>query len=60
MQSCAYSSSATIIRTDKEIDIEVEDIRLVIYIHQKDREVLLWPVFRQIPSESNTDGLLGD
>ncbi|XP_036067979.1 inter-alpha-trypsin inhibitor heavy chain H3 isoform X3 [Oryzias melastigma] len=52
------SGSATIIRTDKEIDIEVEDIRLVIYIHQKDREVLLWPVFRQIPSESNTDGLL--
>ncbi|RVE73215.1 hypothetical protein OJAV_G00047930 [Oryzias javanicus] len=52
------SGSATIIRTDKEIDIEVEDIRLVIYIHQKDREDLLWPVLRQIPSDSNTDGLL--
>lgn len=60
MQSCAYLSSATIIRTEKEIDIEAEDIRLIIYIHQKDREHLLWPALRQIPSESNMDGLLGD
>uniref|UniRef100_A0A3P9LPK4 Zgc:112265 n=1 Tax=Oryzias latipes TaxID=8090 RepID=A0A3P9LPK4_ORYLA len=52
------SGSATIIRTDKEIDIEAEDIRLIIYIHQKDGEHLLWPALRQIPSESNMDGIL--
>ncbi|XP_078803057.1 inter-alpha-trypsin inhibitor heavy chain H3-like isoform X2 [Oryzias latipes] len=52
------TGSATIIRTEKEIDIEAEDIRLIIYIHQKDREHLLWPALRQIPSESNMDGLL--
>ncbi|XP_078803051.1 inter-alpha-trypsin inhibitor heavy chain H3-like isoform X4 [Oryzias latipes] len=52
------SGSSTIIRTEKEIDIEAEDIRLIIYIHQKDREHLLWPALRQIPSESNMDGLL--
>uniref|UniRef100_A0A3P9JRH3 Uncharacterized protein n=1 Tax=Oryzias latipes TaxID=8090 RepID=A0A3P9JRH3_ORYLA len=52
------SGSATIIRTEKEIDIEAEDIRLIIYIHQKDGEHLLWPALRQIPSESNMDGLL--
>lgn len=44
----------------KEIDVAVEDVRLVILIHEKDGNKFLWPVLRQTPSADNTEGILGE
>lgn len=47
------------ISRDKEIDVAVGDIRMVILIHQKSGNKFLWPVLRQQPQESNSEGILG-
>lgn len=46
------------IRRDKEVDVAVGDIRIVILIHLDGKE-FLWPVLRQRSSDSNVTGLLG-
>lgn len=49
----------TVIKRNKEVDIAVGDIRIVIITHEKDGEEFLWPVLRQQPSGDNTEGILG-
>ncbi|XP_038135815.1 uncharacterized protein LOC119780001 [Cyprinodon tularosa] len=50
--------SFTVIQRDKEIDVAVEDVRLVIYVHEKNGNKFLWPVLRQKPFANNTEGIL--
>ncbi|KAK5602475.1 hypothetical protein CRENBAI_010956 [Crenichthys baileyi] len=52
------AGSLTVIRRDKEIDVAVEDVRLVILVHEKDGDKFLWPALRLKPSANNTEGLL--
>uniref|UniRef100_A0A672G2P7 Inter-alpha-trypsin inhibitor heavy chain 3 n=1 Tax=Salarias fasciatus TaxID=181472 RepID=A0A672G2P7_SALFA len=46
--------------TIREIDIAAGDARIVIIVHEKAGREFLWPVMRQKPSATNTEGLLGD
>ncbi|XP_068615888.1 inter-alpha-trypsin inhibitor heavy chain H3-like [Brachionichthys hirsutus] len=57
-QDLVTVGSMTIKRHDKEIDVAVGDTRLVILIHDKGGEEVLWPVLRQQPSDTNVTGLL--
>uniref|UniRef100_A0A672FZ34 Inter-alpha-trypsin inhibitor heavy chain 3 n=1 Tax=Salarias fasciatus TaxID=181472 RepID=A0A672FZ34_SALFA len=50
----------TVITRSKEIDIAAGDARIVIIVHEKAGREFLWPVMRQKPSATNTEGLLGD
>lgn len=59
LKHAAHFSSLTVIRRNKEVDIAVGDIRIVILIHEKDGKEFLWPVLRQMPADSNTEGILG-
>ncbi|MED6274565.1 hypothetical protein CHARACLAT_017773, partial [Characodon lateralis] len=52
------AGSLTVIRRDKEIDVAVEDVRLVILVHEKDGNKFLWPALRLKPSANNIEGLL--
>ncbi|XP_037535781.1 inter-alpha-trypsin inhibitor heavy chain H3b [Nematolebias whitei] len=52
------AGSVTVIKRDKEIDVAAEDVRVIILVHEKDGEKFLWPVLRQRPSASNTEGVL--
>ncbi|XP_040015419.1 inter-alpha-trypsin inhibitor heavy chain H4-like [Xiphias gladius] len=52
------AGSVTVIKRNKEVDIAVGDIRIVIITHEKDGEEFLWPVLRQQPSGDNTEGIL--
>ncbi|XP_047204521.1 inter-alpha-trypsin inhibitor heavy chain H3-like isoform X2 [Girardinichthys multiradiatus] len=52
------AGSLTVIRRDKEIDVAVEDVRLVILVHEKDGNKFLWPALRLKPSAHNLEGLL--
>ncbi|MEQ2311185.1 hypothetical protein AMECASPLE_017078 [Ameca splendens] len=57
-QNPITAGSLTVIRRDKEIDVAVEDVRLVILVHEKDGDKFLWPALRLKPSASNIEGLL--
>uniref|UniRef100_A0A3Q1CWM7 Inter-alpha-trypsin inhibitor heavy chain H3-like n=1 Tax=Amphiprion ocellaris TaxID=80972 RepID=A0A3Q1CWM7_AMPOC len=59
LKQAACSSSMTVIRRDKEIDVAAADARLIILVHQKNGEEFLWPVLRQKPSATNMEGILG-
>ncbi|XP_023180293.1 inter-alpha-trypsin inhibitor heavy chain H3-like isoform X2 [Xiphophorus maculatus] len=48
----------TVIMRTNEIDVAVEDVRLVILVHEKDRNKFLWPVLRQTPSADDIEGFL--
>ncbi|XP_029683170.1 inter-alpha-trypsin inhibitor heavy chain H3-like isoform X6 [Takifugu rubripes] len=50
--------SATVIRRDKEVDIMIGDVRIVILIHLLEGKEFLWPVLRQRPSDSSVTGIL--
>ncbi|XP_061583174.1 inter-alpha-trypsin inhibitor heavy chain H3-like [Cololabis saira] len=50
--------SVTVIRRDNEIEVAAEDVRMVIYVHDKDGNKFLWPVLRQKTSANNTEGIL--
>uniref|UniRef100_UPI0037E95826 inter-alpha-trypsin inhibitor heavy chain H3-like n=1 Tax=Semicossyphus pulcher TaxID=241346 RepID=UPI0037E95826 len=50
--------SATVIRRDREIDVAVGDMRMVFLIHGKNFNQFLWPVMRQMPTDTNVTGLL--
>ncbi|XP_037535780.1 inter-alpha-trypsin inhibitor heavy chain H3-like [Nematolebias whitei] len=52
------AGSVTVIKRDKEIDVAAEDVRVIILVHEKNGEKFLWPVLRQRPSASNTEGVL--
>ncbi|KAM4740161.1 inter-alpha-trypsin inhibitor heavy chain H3-like [Anableps anableps] len=52
------AGSLSVFRRDKEIDITVEDIRVIILFHEKDGTKFLWPVLRQRPIANNTEGFL--
>lgn len=54
------TSSVTVIRRDKEIDIAVGDTRILLLIHAHAGKEFLWPVLRQRPSDSNAAGFLGE
>lgn len=54
------TSSVTVIRRDKEIDIAVGDTRIVILIHLHQGREFLWPVLRQRPSDSSATGILSE
>lgn len=54
------TSSVTVIRRDKEIDIAVGDTRIVILIHLHGAKEFLWPVLRQRPSDSSATGILSE
>ncbi|XP_035980552.1 inter-alpha-trypsin inhibitor heavy chain H3 isoform X11 [Fundulus heteroclitus] len=43
---------------NNKFSIAVEDMRLVILVHEKDGNKFLWPVLLQKPSANNTDGVL--
>ena len=47
------------IRRNKEIDVAVGDTRIVILVHEKDGEKVLWPVLRQQPPVNDNEGILG-
>uniref|UniRef100_A0A096LVL8 Inter-alpha-trypsin inhibitor heavy chain 3b, tandem duplicate 2 n=1 Tax=Poecilia formosa TaxID=48698 RepID=A0A096LVL8_POEFO len=57
-QDLITAGRLTVIMRVKEIDVAVEDVRLVIFIHEKDGNKFLWPVLRQMPSANDTEGLL--
>ncbi|XP_008407908.1 inter-alpha-trypsin inhibitor heavy chain H3-like [Poecilia reticulata] len=57
-QDLITAGRLTVILRVKEIDVAVEDVRLVIFIHEKDGNKFLWPVLRQTPSADDTEGLL--
>ncbi|XP_032370751.1 inter-alpha-trypsin inhibitor heavy chain H3 isoform X3 [Etheostoma spectabile] len=57
-QDLITAGSLTVMRRDKEIDVAVGDIRMVIYIHEKDGVEFLWPVLRQQPLDNNVTGIL--
>uniref|UniRef100_A0A672Y4Q3 Inter-alpha-trypsin inhibitor heavy chain 3 n=1 Tax=Sphaeramia orbicularis TaxID=375764 RepID=A0A672Y4Q3_9TELE len=42
-----------------ETDITVGETRLVILLHETAGKQFLWPVLRQVPSDNNTEGILG-
>ncbi|XP_029683210.1 inter-alpha-trypsin inhibitor heavy chain H3-like isoform X7 [Takifugu rubripes] len=50
--------SATVIRRDKEVDIMIGDVRIVILIHLLEGKEFLWPVLRRRPSDSSVTGIL--
>uniref|UniRef100_A0A674NV81 Inter-alpha-trypsin inhibitor heavy chain H3-like n=1 Tax=Takifugu rubripes TaxID=31033 RepID=A0A674NV81_TAKRU len=50
---------ATVIRRDKEVDIMIGDVRIVILIHLLEGKEFLWPVLRRRPSDSSVTGILG-
>ncbi|XP_029683196.1 inter-alpha-trypsin inhibitor heavy chain H3-like isoform X2 [Takifugu rubripes] len=50
--------SATVIRRDKEVDIMIGDVRIVILIHLLEGKEFLWPVLRQRPSDSSVTEIL--
>ncbi|XP_030586299.1 inter-alpha-trypsin inhibitor heavy chain H3-like [Archocentrus centrarchus] len=52
------AGSMTVIMRKKEIDVAAGDMRLVVLVHEKNGKKLLWPVVRQHPSASDTEGLL--
>lgn len=52
------AGSFTVIRRDKEIDVSVEDTRVIILSHEKEGTTFLWPILRQRPLVNNTEGLL--
>lgn len=52
--------SVTVIRRDKETDVSIEDIRLVILVHEISGRKFLWPVLRQPPSDDTAGGILGE
>lgn len=58
--SCVHFSRLTVIMRANEIDVAVEDVRLVILVHEKDRNKFLWPVLRQTPSADDIEGFLGE
>ncbi|XP_059185029.1 inter-alpha-trypsin inhibitor heavy chain H3-like [Centropristis striata] len=57
-QDVFTAGSLSVIRRDEEIDVAVGDTRVVILLHVKDGEKLLWPVLRQQPLEDNVTGIL--
>ncbi|XP_030586073.1 inter-alpha-trypsin inhibitor heavy chain H3-like [Archocentrus centrarchus] len=52
------AGSMTVIMRNKEIDVAAGDMRLVVLVHEKNGNKLLWPVVRQHPSASDAEGLL--
>ncbi|XP_008284537.1 inter-alpha-trypsin inhibitor heavy chain H3-like [Stegastes partitus] len=50
--------SMVVIRRDKEIDVAAGDVRLILLIHNKNGDEFLWPVIRQKPNATDTEGLL--
>lgn len=54
------TSSVTVIRRAKEIDIAVGDTRIVILVHLHQGKEFLWPVLRQRPSDSRATGILSE
>lgn len=59
LQTCAYFSSLTVNKRDKEIDVSVGDLRMAILIQVIAAEEFHWPVLRQKPSDTNITGILG-
>ncbi|XP_054883457.1 inter-alpha-trypsin inhibitor heavy chain H3-like isoform X2 [Poeciliopsis prolifica] len=57
-QELITAGRLTVIMRVKEIDVVVEDVRLVILVHEKDGNKFLWPVLRQTPSANDTEGFL--
>uniref|UniRef100_A0A3B3ZEV5 Uncharacterized protein n=1 Tax=Periophthalmus magnuspinnatus TaxID=409849 RepID=A0A3B3ZEV5_9GOBI len=50
----------TVIIRDKEIDVSVGDVRLVILVHEISGRKFLWPVFRQMPQDDTAEGVFGE
>lgn len=59
MKNVNVFSSISVFGRDKEFDVAVGDMRMIILIHEKDGEEFLWPVLRQKPLVNNTEGILG-
>lgn len=60
LRPCTFFFSLTVIMRLKDVDVAVEDMRLIILVHEKDGKKFLWPVLRQRPSADNIEGLLGE
>ncbi|XP_038135806.1 inter-alpha-trypsin inhibitor heavy chain H3-like isoform X2 [Cyprinodon tularosa] len=43
---------------DKEFHITLEDMHLVIFVHEKDGYKFLWPVVHRMPNANNIEGIL--
>uniref|UniRef100_A0A8C1KH89 Inter-alpha-trypsin inhibitor heavy chain 3b n=1 Tax=Cyprinus carpio TaxID=7962 RepID=A0A8C1KH89_CYPCA len=48
-----------ILRSD-ELDVTMGNIRVVILLHKKNRDVFLWPAVQQQPKDVKLSGILGD
>ncbi|KAM6927228.1 inter-alpha-trypsin inhibitor heavy chain H3-like [Xenentodon cancila] len=57
-QDLIVVGSMTVIRRDNEIHVTAGDVRMVIHVHEKDGNKLLWPVLRQKTSAKNAEGIL--
>ena len=44
---------------DKEMDLLIGDVRLMILVHDMLGQKFLWPVFRQLPLDDKAEGVLG-
>ncbi|XP_055077814.1 inter-alpha-trypsin inhibitor heavy chain H3 isoform X2 [Periophthalmus magnuspinnatus] len=56
-QTQITAGSVTVIIRDKEIDVSVGDVRLVILVHEISGRKFLWPVFRQMPQDDTAEGV---
>uniref|UniRef100_A0A8C6WNR1 Uncharacterized protein n=1 Tax=Neogobius melanostomus TaxID=47308 RepID=A0A8C6WNR1_9GOBI len=52
------AGSVTVIIRDKDIDVSIGDVRLVILGHEISGRKFLWPVFRQLPLDDKAEGVL--
>ncbi|XP_043978381.1 inter-alpha-trypsin inhibitor heavy chain H3-like [Gambusia affinis] len=48
----------TVNSNTRRTEVTDGDMRLVIFVHEKQRRKFLWPVLRQLPSAGDTEGLL--
>ncbi|KAI5607126.1 inter-alpha-trypsin inhibitor heavy chain H4 isoform X9 [Silurus asotus] len=57
--SSHQSDSISIFKRSNELDVTVGDVRVVLHLHKKDGNFLLWPVVHQLPKSANIQGILG-